>query len=507
MANTSRQADRNQPITIPVCFHVFINEDIPAMNLSDSSLKAQLDTLNQAFTSSSCCDPSTQTWCTPEQLGGSTCSGDTGIRFAMAQLNADKTNVLYNNNRIPHTTTSLSSPEACVIRREDDNNYSIGRNKEQRRATLRMGGIDVMNVFFLILADRAVGEAHFPWDATESPDQDAVDVLFRTLPGGTEPKLNLGHTLVHEAGHWLGLVHTFQGSCDVSDGILGTAPELTPNYGCDVSQGIRDSCSEPEDHPLAGRPDPIFNFMDYSDDACMYEFTWEQARLMRACWDVYRLGRPSEAVVDTRALALGSKEKHNLLPKAVAVFEMNVSLTRSSSSLACQVNAIESNLDLYIHINKPKFDTSADCKSDDQRTATHTKSCFVSLPASPAANSNLRLLASPHEHHFEQLKDRGLLFWHRCGNKGQSSEPMAPTVAPQRQQPAPTRAPTWNGSSSPETISTIQSVAPSQDPTPRPIVVSEDSKVLVYASVVHKAESDRSSATFTIQCAVSAVSS
>ena len=67
-------------------------------------------------------------------------------------------------------------------------------------------------------------------------------------------------------GHWFGLFHTFQDqSCD-SDGDLvdDTPPESTWAFGCPIG---RDSC------PDSNGEDPVTNFMNYSDDSCMNEFT------------------------------------------------------------------------------------------------------------------------------------------------------------------------------------------------------------------------------------------
>ena len=90
-----------------------------------------------------------------------------------------------------------------------------------------------------------------------------------------EGRFDLGLTLVHEAGHWFNLEHTFFGACNAKgDFVDDTPPMREPTSGCPEG---KDTCREPG-------LDPIHNYMDYSDDPCYNQFTTGQVGRMQDGW-------------------------------------------------------------------------------------------------------------------------------------------------------------------------------------------------------------------------------
>jgi len=145
-----------------------------------------------------------------------------------------------------------------------------------------------LNVYSL----NTVGYYGYYWGSPGSIE-DGVYLWWRYIGNNSSPTANndnYGRTATHEIGHYLGLHHTFEGGCasgncySSGDLICDTNPQSSATWGCPSSQ---QSC---------GSQVPIRNYMNYTDDNCMWEFTEEQARRMRCRVEWYR---PNLAEIET----------------------------------------------------------------------------------------------------------------------------------------------------------------------------------------------------------------
>ena len=172
--------------------------------------------------------------------------------------------------------TGFSFTLAGVDRWYNDTWHRDGQSNYYRSYT-RQGGADALNIWLVDF--KYLGVATFPWDYAQQGKVDGIRVLYASLPGGTERNYNLGETATHEAGHWLGLYHTFQNGCTKEgDEVADTPAQSIATNGCPEGQ---DSC------PSEGL-DPIHNYMDYSYDSCYNQFTPGQSVRMNDMWAAYR---------------------------------------------------------------------------------------------------------------------------------------------------------------------------------------------------------------------------
>lgn len=162
------------------------------------------------------------------------------------------------------------------------------RSQAERRCKTHFSNIDPYRVLKFYTSGPAggiLGWATFPFLLDGDPVMDGVVMSYDTLPGGGRDRFDLGMTAVHEVGHWLGLYHTFQGGCNLpGDEVDDTPSHSGPNEGKpDPTKRLNLCPSEPSTAVC-----PVHNFMNYTDDAWMNEFTkgqidrvWAQIRMFR----------------------------------------------------------------------------------------------------------------------------------------------------------------------------------------------------------------------------------
>lgn len=164
----------------------------------------------------------------------------------------------------------------------------------EMKKALRQGTYKTLNLYFLTdWAGNKLGKCTLPTSVGGEKDpgnyyNDGCNIDAHTMPNGARLGFNKGKTAVHETGHWLGLLHTFEGySCTgPGDYIDDTPMESTATDGC-PSDPVKRSCP---DQQGADESDPIHNYMDYSIDDCYTGFTNLQASRMKSMWAMYRDG-------------------------------------------------------------------------------------------------------------------------------------------------------------------------------------------------------------------------
>jgi hypothetical protein len=153
------------------------------------------------------------------------------------------------------STTYYDNPDWFV----DDCNWD---GLAQIKPEIRQGGPEALNIYSCgedPYASHYGPWTTYPWEYAGNPSFDGI--------------------VIQETGHWLGLKPATQNTCEGdADEVADTPPAVGPYGGCPEG---RDSCP-------GGGPDPIHNFMAYSDDDCRYAFTVGQGERAGAMWDQYR---------------------------------------------------------------------------------------------------------------------------------------------------------------------------------------------------------------------------
>jgi hypothetical protein len=252
------QGNTSTTIEIPVVVHVLYNTN--AQNITDAQVNSQIAVLNEDYQASNS-DLSNL----PAGSFQNVKSTGFNVHFTLAKTIHKQTK-----------TKSFSTNDAVKIsKRGGDDPIDPEHN---------------LNIWVCNLGQNLLGYAQFPGG---NPATDGVVILYSAFGSRSKYKsgtyvnsYDLGRTATHEVGHWMNLRHIWGddgGSCSGSDLVADTPNQGSENYGCPSWPHV--SCGNSGDMSM--------NYMDYTDDKCMYMFS--EGQKLRAL-AVFASGGPRAAL-------------------------------------------------------------------------------------------------------------------------------------------------------------------------------------------------------------------
>lgn len=220
----------NGVIEIPVVVNVLYRTT--SENISTAQIQSQIDVLNEDYNATNA-----DSYLVPSNF--QSVKANVGIRFVLDQVVRKKT-----------TKKSWSTNDAMKKSSTGGINATSPTTK--------------LNIWVCKLSGGVLGYAQFPGGAASTDGVVILNTAMGRVGTATAP-FNKGRTATHEVGHWLNLRHIWGDATCGSDLVSDTPTHNTANYGCPAA-GHKSTCS--------GTPVEMWmNYMDYTDDACMYMFS------------------------------------------------------------------------------------------------------------------------------------------------------------------------------------------------------------------------------------------
>lgn len=221
-------------VTIPVYVHVVYSNS--NQNISNTQVQSQINVLNQDF------------------------------RKANSDLNLPAGSTFENDA----TDAEIEFTLAGTFRHSDSRS-SWGTNNAVKSAYPPVTPDTHLNIWVAEIGGGILGYAQFP-GGNSSTDGVVISPQYFGNTGFVSAPFDKGRTATHEVGHYLNLRHIWgDGRCRQDDFVTDTPSSDAPNYGCPSFPTV--NCKS---------TDMTMNYMDYTNDECMYMFTDGQRNRMRA---------------------------------------------------------------------------------------------------------------------------------------------------------------------------------------------------------------------------------
>jgi hypothetical protein len=251
-----RSGERTAPLRIPTVVHVV--HHTPEQDVSMEQIQSQIDALNADYQQ------------TNADLAGVPAPyqsriGNPRLVFELAVRDP--------NGQRTSGVTRTQTAETLF--------FYDGPKGEAVKSTER-GGHDgwprdrYLNLWVAPLGDDLLGYASFPGEDEALDGVVVTTSAFGTM-GTARPPFDKGRTATHEVGHWLNLFHIWgddRSACTGSDQVRDTPNQASANTRCPTFP--RRTCGNRTNGDL------FMNYMDYTDDACMFMFTKGQVVRMEA---------------------------------------------------------------------------------------------------------------------------------------------------------------------------------------------------------------------------------
>ena len=251
---------RSGNVVIPVVVHVVYQN--ATENISDAQIQSQIDVLNEDF----------------RKLNSDVSSVPTDFQSVVANARIEFKLAERDPDCNPTTGITRTSTTVTAFTKNNSASTATARNPIKFTSSNGVDGWpsdEYLNVWVCDLSGTLLGYGSFPSDYASRPAEDGVVMDYEAFgtTGTASAPFDLGRVMVHELGHWLNLRHIWgdESACTGSDFVDDTPNQGGSNSGCPTHPSA--SCSS---------NDMFMNYMDYTDNDCMFMFTNDQSDRMDA---------------------------------------------------------------------------------------------------------------------------------------------------------------------------------------------------------------------------------